>query len=120
MMLAIERQVSGFEMPGSGIPDFARHAAAIAREGIYDLAVHHDHVLVPTVERNWRIDDLDDLDADAEQARDRLHARMQRGARVAKRLTERRADQLSLDPKLSEAGCRGSQVPRRPGGGSRR
>jgi acyl-[acyl-carrier-protein] desaturase len=93
MMLAIEQQVSAFEMPGSGIPDFARHAAAIAREGIYDLAVHHDHVLVPTVERSWRIDDLDGLDADAEQARDRLHARMQKGARVAKRLTERRADQ---------------------------
>ena len=34
---AIERQVVGFEMPGTGIPDFAAHAAAIAKAGIYDL-----------------------------------------------------------------------------------
>ena len=35
---AIERQVVGFAMPGTGIPDFAGHAAAIASAGIYDLA----------------------------------------------------------------------------------
>src|SRR3954451_22447808 len=35
MVCAIERQVRDFEMPGGGIVGFARHAAAIASEGIY-------------------------------------------------------------------------------------
>src|SRR5215207_652016 len=48
-VLAIERQVRTFEMPGTGILDFEVHAKAIARAGIYDFAVHHDQILVPVV-----------------------------------------------------------------------
>jgi acyl-[acyl-carrier-protein] desaturase len=33
VVLAIERNVKGFEMPGTGIPDFASHAKAIAEAG---------------------------------------------------------------------------------------
>lgn len=98
MVHAIERQVREFEMPGGGIPDFARHAAAIAREGIYDLAVHHHQVLVPTVTRQWRVEDLRGLDGDAERARDRLAARMAKSKAVADRLTLRRADQAHRSP----------------------
>jgi acyl-[acyl-carrier-protein] desaturase len=98
MVPAVERQVCGFEMPGAGIPGFARHAAAIAREGIFDVAVHHEHVLVPTVERHWHIADLVGLDDRAERARDRLRARMAKSARIAARLTQRRADRAPLDP----------------------
>ena len=46
---AIERQVVGFAMPGTGIPGFAAHAAAIAKAGIYDLAIHYDQILAPVV-----------------------------------------------------------------------
>src|SRR5438105_6099903 len=38
-MCAIERQVRDFEMPGTGIPGFSRHAAAIAAAEIYDLTI---------------------------------------------------------------------------------
>src|SRR5207342_1800164 len=38
MMVAIERQVRTFEMPGLGIPDFGKLANAIADIGIYDFA----------------------------------------------------------------------------------
>ena len=35
---AIERQVREFEMPGTGIPGFKRHAQAIANAGLYNLS----------------------------------------------------------------------------------
>jgi len=55
MMEAIKRQVLTFEMPGTGIPDFAQHAKAIARAGIYDLGVHHDSILRPVVLGHWDV-----------------------------------------------------------------
>ena len=55
MIEAMERQVLGFEMPGTGIPEFAQHAKAIARTGIYDLGVHHDMILSPVVLRHWNL-----------------------------------------------------------------
>lgn len=95
MVLAMERQVIDFAMPGVGIPDFARHAAAIARAGIYDLAVHHEQILVPVVLRQWRVDQLEGLSAEADAARERLMSHMNRCERVARRLVERREATLA-------------------------
>ena len=92
MVRAIERQVVGFEMPGAGIPGFAQHAGAIARAGIYDLAVHHDQILTPIVLRQWAVEDLTGLDDDAERSRDRLLARLAKSERVARRVTDRRQE----------------------------
>jgi len=90
MMHAIEREVVGFSMPGLGIPGFAGHAAAIAKAGVYDLAIHHDQILVPMLLRHWQIDQLEGLDAEAEQSRERVMARLAKSERVARRLTARR------------------------------
>ena len=90
-MLGIERQVTQFEMPGVGIPDFKRHAQAIARAGIYDLAVHHDQILVPVVLRHWNVEQVEGLSGDAEAARERLVAFIERLGKVAARLADRRA-----------------------------
>jgi acyl-[acyl-carrier protein] desaturase len=95
MMQAIERQVVGFAMPGLGIPGFAGHAAAIAKAGVYDLAIHHEQILVPILIRHWQIDRIEGLDADGEQARQRVMARLAKSERVAKRLAERRAEVLT-------------------------
>jgi acyl-[acyl-carrier protein] desaturase len=95
MVKAVERQVVGFEMPGAGIPGFAQHAAAIAKAGVYDLAIHHDQILVPVVLHHWGLERLEGLDAPAEQARERLMERMAKSARVARRLNERRKEQAA-------------------------
>ncbi len=86
---AIERQVTDFEMPGTGIPDFARHARAIAREGIYNLTVHYESVVVPLVIRAWGLERISGLSARAEQARERVLAHVKRLQRVALRSQER-------------------------------
>jgi acyl-[acyl-carrier-protein] desaturase len=94
-MLAIERQVRTFEMPGAGIPDFSAHANAIAVAGIYDLALHHDQVLVPVVLRHWAIETLQGLSPEAELARDRTIHHIGRIGRVGRRLAERRASAIT-------------------------
>jgi acyl-[acyl-carrier-protein] desaturase len=72
MMEAINRQVLTFEMPGTGIPDFAQHAKAIARARIYDLGVHYDSILRPVVLGHWDVTGRQGLTPSAEAARDQL------------------------------------------------
>jgi acyl-[acyl-carrier-protein] desaturase len=95
MVLAIERQVHDFEMPGTGIVDFATHAQAIARIGVYDLAIHHDSILTPVVLRHWGLESLSGLTAEAEHARDRVLKRIDRIGRAGRRFARRREEQLT-------------------------
>ena len=61
MMLAINRQVTTFAMPGMEIPDFKAKAIEIAKAGIYDLRIHHDEVVLPVLFKDWKIDRLTGL-----------------------------------------------------------
>jgi acyl-[acyl-carrier-protein] desaturase len=97
MVLAIESQVRNFEMPGTGIPEFARHAIAIAKAGIYDLGLHHSQILVPVVLRHWRIADLEGLSPEAEQARESVLGYIERLGGVARRQAERREREQARD-----------------------
>jgi acyl-[acyl-carrier-protein] desaturase len=69
MMLAINRQVTGFAMPGLDIPEFKQKAIEIAKAGIYDLRIHHDEVVLPVLFTHWKIDEVSGLSDEAEQAR---------------------------------------------------
>jgi acyl-[acyl-carrier-protein] desaturase len=88
MMEAIKRQVLSFEMPGTGIPDFAQHAKAIARAGIYDLGVHHDAILRPVVLGHWDVSGRKGLTTSAEAARNRLLQYISRLGRASARVKE--------------------------------
>jgi acyl-[acyl-carrier-protein] desaturase len=90
MLEAINRQVLTFEMPGTGIPDFARHAKAIARAGIYDLGVHHDAILRPVVLGHWDVVGRQGLTPSAEAARNQLLQFITRLGRAATRVNEAR------------------------------
>jgi acyl-[acyl-carrier-protein] desaturase len=92
MVIALERQVREFEMPGTGIVDFDAHARAIAAAGIYDFTTHHDSVLTPVIVRNWDIEHLEGLSPEAEVARGRLFTRMARIAKAGRRFDSRRAE----------------------------
>ncbi|HEY7628125.1 MAG TPA: acyl-ACP desaturase [Ilumatobacteraceae bacterium] len=86
---AIERQVRSFEMPGTGIPGFKRHARAIANAGVYNLLLHHEQILEPVVMKWWKIESLQGLTAEAERARDALISQIQRIGTAARRLADR-------------------------------
>ena len=90
VVLAIERNVKGFEMPGTGIPDFARHAKAIADAGIYDFAAHHDHILQPVVIEHWKLESIEGLDDEAERARERCLKHIGKVGKAGRRMAERR------------------------------
>jgi acyl-[acyl-carrier-protein] desaturase len=103
MVLAIERQVRDFEMPGTGIVDFEAHAHAIARVGIYDFSVHHDSVLAPVILRHWDIEHLEGLTPEAEEARTKLLKRMERIARAGRRFDSRRAEARAAEVEAGAA-----------------
>jgi acyl-[acyl-carrier-protein] desaturase len=97
MVMAIERQVREFEMPGTGIIDFEVHARAIAKAGIYDFLVHHEQILVPVVLRHWGVENLTGLSDEAERARDALLKRIDRIGKAGRRLAARRDEQLAAE-----------------------
>jgi acyl-[acyl-carrier-protein] desaturase len=90
---AVDRQVRQFEMPGTGIHNFTARARSIARAGIYDASLHYDQVLVPVVIRHWKLEDIEGLSPEAEEARTRVLAYMARLESIARRLVERRQAQ---------------------------
>jgi len=90
MMIAMEQQVRRFAMPGTGIPDFDRHAALIARAGIYDLQVHHDQILAPVVLRQWDAANVGGLSGEGALAQERLMKRLATSEKVARRFAEKR------------------------------
>ena len=97
---AITDEVTGFVMPGSVIPGFARKAVQIAQAGLYDLRIHHDEVIMPLV-RYWRLFEIEGLDGEGEQARQDLAAALEALDARATRYEERRAEaqaELSTGP----------------------
>jgi len=90
MVLAMESQVKTFQMPGTGIPDFNRHAGIIAAAGIYDFAIHYEQILAPVILRHWKLESITGLSPEAEQSRERTIAHMQRLERVGRRVASRR------------------------------
>ena len=103
VVVAIDRQVREFEMPGTGIHNFTARAASIARAGIYDLALHYDQVLVPVVLRHWKLEEVEGVSAEAEEARTRVLAYMARLESVARRLSERRQAAQDKEGQLIDA-----------------
>ena len=84
MVIAIEKVVKTFDMPGTGIPDFDEHAKAIAKAGIYDYLLFHDQILVPVVLRHWKVESLEGLTPEAEEARARLVRHIGRVGKAAR------------------------------------
>src|SRR5258707_7429629 len=103
VVLAVDRQVREFEMPGTGIHNFIARAASIARAGIYDLALHYDQVLVPVVLRHWKLEEVEGLSGEAEEARTRVLTYMSRLEHVARRLAERRQAHADKESQLVDA-----------------
>jgi acyl-[acyl-carrier protein] desaturase len=90
MVRAVEQEVRTFEMPGTGIIDFARHAKAIARSGIYNFGIHYEQILVPVVLRHWNLEALERLTPDAERARESVLEYIERVGNAGRRAADRR------------------------------
>ncbi len=98
---AIVDEVLAFQMPGAGIPNFIRKAAQIAKAGIYDIRVHREDVLMPII-KYWGIFELQNLNAAAEAARQRLAEHLEQLDQAAKKFEERLS--TSTIPRMVSAG----------------
>ncbi len=92
-VVAIDRTVREFTMPGIGISDFGTLARVMAAAHVYDFAIHYEHVVAPIVLNHWNLPGIEGLDDVGEAARDRTMRHIERLGRVARRITERRAAQ---------------------------
>ncbi|WP_246649807.1 acyl-ACP desaturase [Nonomuraea coxensis] len=90
-MRAVTDVVTTFQMPGQGMEGFTRKALIIANEGIYDLRLHLDDVLMPVL-RQWAVFDKTGLGPEGEAARDELAAFLTRAEATAARFVERREE----------------------------
>jgi acyl-[acyl-carrier-protein] desaturase len=88
-MQAVRDEVVGFQMPGAGMPDFARNSVTIAKAGIYDLRLHHDEVVAPIL-KFWRVFERRDLGPTGERAREELATAMTALDAQASRFVEQR------------------------------
>lgn len=90
-MRAVTDVVTTFQMPGSNIAGFSRMAMTIAHEGIYDLQLHLDDVLMPVL-RQWAVFDQTGLGPEGEKAREELAAYLKRTEETAARFVARREE----------------------------
>ena len=93
-MRAVADVVTGFRMPGHGMPGFERAAAQMAIGGIYNLRIHHDDVLQPVL-RNLKVMDVSGLGAEGLRAQQELGMYLAGLDAQATRFDERRAALLA-------------------------
>ncbi|WP_307853245.1 acyl-ACP desaturase [Kitasatospora sp. RG8] len=110
-MQAVAEVVTGFRMPGHGMPGFERAAARIALGGVYNLRIHHDDVLQPVL-RHLRIMETAGLGPDGLRAQQQLGDHLDALTAQASRFDERRAALLAR-----RAAAGGASEPRANGGG---
>jgi acyl-[acyl-carrier-protein] desaturase len=87
VVLAVDRQMRHFTMPGADVPGFSGHARAIAEAGIFSTEILVEQVLAPVALRHWHLEEPGRLSPEAERARDRSLAFLERLCRVAGRLS---------------------------------
>lgn len=97
MVIAIDRVVRGFAMPGTGIADFARLARVIAAAHVYDFSIHYHQIVEPIVMQRWAIAKIGALSDEAERARDRLMRFIERLRKAALRTDNRGAERRARE-----------------------
>ncbi len=90
MVMAMNRVVRNFAMPGTGIANFTHLARLIADAGVYDFSAHYNQILVPIVLQRWDVEHLEGLTAEAEAAREQLLGNIERIGKAAARSDRRR------------------------------
>ncbi|GAA2424619.1 acyl-ACP desaturase [Streptomyces macrosporus] len=89
-MRAVCDVVTGFRMPGHGIPGFERAAARMALGGVYNLRIHHDDVLQPVL-RFLKVLEIGGLGPEGLKAQEELGLFLDGLDGEARRLDERLA-----------------------------
>jgi acyl-[acyl-carrier-protein] desaturase len=87
-VVAVAAEVLGFQMPGTGIPNFARKSVQIAKAGIYNLRIHRDDVISPVL-RHWKVLDMTFTTPEAQQAQAEIATHLDQLETYAQQYEER-------------------------------
>jgi len=87
---SMKKVYENFNMPGTVVPNFRKRAAYAARAQIYDLRIHAEKIISPVL-REWKIDTLEGLTPEADQAREDVLAMPGRLVERAEKLERRQA-----------------------------
>jgi acyl-[acyl-carrier-protein] desaturase len=87
-VVAVAAEVLGFQMPGTGIPNFARKSVQIAKAGIYNLRIHRDDVIAPVL-RHWKVLERTFTTPEAQAAQAQLAAHVDQLEALAQQYEER-------------------------------
>lgn len=71
VLLSMRKVYENFHMPGTVVPQFRKRAARAARAEIYDLRIHAEKIIAPVL-REWKIETLEGLTPEADEAREAL------------------------------------------------
>ncbi|MFD5299311.1 acyl-ACP desaturase [Streptomyces mutabilis] len=93
-LTALADVICDFRMPGATLPGFRERSLRIAAAGIYNLDIHHEHVLLPLL-RTLGVWGRTDLTAVGDQARERIGLHLEQVQRNATRF---RSVFARLDP----------------------
>ena len=93
-LLSMRKVYENFNMPGTVVPRFRRRAAHAARAEIYDLRIHAEKIISPVL-REWKIDQLEGLTPEADEARSALLAMPSELVARAEKLEARAARRAS-------------------------
>ncbi len=72
-VLSMKKVYENFNMPGTVVPNFRKRAAYAARAQVYDLRIHAEKVLT-TVMRDWKLESIEGLTPEADEAREAVLA----------------------------------------------
>lgn len=73
VLQSLHRVLANFQMPGTGIPGFARRALKMARIGIYNQRIHAENIVEPLL-RHWKVETITGLSPDGAKAQEALMA----------------------------------------------
>ncbi len=92
---AINRQITNFKMPGTGIKDFVKHSRKIAKAGIYNFAIHSENIVKPLVYGHWKIDKLSNLTDAAKAAQENIIKFTEKISKIAQKLISAEGTSIS-------------------------
>ena len=73
VLQSLNRVLQSFQMPGTGIPGFARRALTMARIGIYNQRIHAENIVEPLL-RFWKVESITGLSPEGAEAQEALMA----------------------------------------------
>ena len=91
LLVAVTEQVRSFEMPGTGIEGFSRHAKVLSTAGIFDFTdLYNIYARLVGAENGWDLESIDPKTPESAEAKGYLEKHIRRLRRASERLEEKR------------------------------